>query len=1110
MTTSFDLLGPLPTGTTVLEASAGTGKTFTIAGLVTRYLAEGQLSIEQLLVVTFGRAATGELRERVRSRLVSARDGLADPAAAAAGPDRLLAYLATGSAIEVAERRQRLVTALSSFDAATIVTTHQFCQQVLLSLGTAGDLDPDAVLVENLDDLVEEVVSDLYLRKWAVSGADEPTLAFKPALDLARAVVYDPQATLRPEPAADDSSPPAIRARFAHAVRDEFERRKRRQRVLGFDDLLSRLQATLADRDSGPAAVGRLRARYRVVLVDEFQDTDPVQWDILRRAFHHAATLVLVGDPKQAIYGFRGADVYAYLAAREDADHRATLDQNWRSDPGVLDGLAALFAGAELGDRRISVAPVSAATQGRSLSGSVEPMRLRLIDAEPAPVNEMRRQVTADVVAEVIDCLSAGLTFQPRDGRPARPVAPGDLAVIVRTGAQLELVHQALLAAGVPSVQRSTSSVFATPAAADWVLLLEALEQPHRLGRVRRLALSTFLGWDAHELQAQDLDRLAAQVRFWLQRYQERGIAALFETVSRDQRLAGRLLSLVDGERRLTDLRHVAEALHAAARSEQLGLTAALEWLRHRIADAAGDSAIERSRRLDSDDAAVQVVTVHMSKGLEFPIVYVPFGWDRFVFDAELPLFHEGNRRVRNVGGAGSPGLAEAQHQHNSEEFGEDLRLLYVALTRAQAQVTAWWAPSARTTRCSPLHRMLFGTPPALAESVPLPRSGAAVRQAEPRALAGAFSVAAVRPRSPARWSRPPVAGAQLGLARLTRQLDTGWRRTSYTALTATVHQRPPMLGSEPEVAAKQDEPPAFIEEAGPPPDAEPVPMAGLPGGPAFGTLVHAVAELTDPTAPDLAAELRRVVLDQLPRSGVALDPEALVEALRPVWRTPLGPLAGDRSLSDIATGDRLPELEFELPLRGGERSDGRSELRELAPLLRAHLPADDPLAVYADQLDEPELGARQLSGYLTGSIDAVLRVDGRYLVVDYKTNRLAEAEETLTSWHYRPAALRQAMLAAHYPLQALLYQVALHRYLRWRVPGYRPERDLGGVLYLFLRGMVGARSRRPDGSTSGVFDWQPPAELVVATSELLAHGSPPGADPHRRTRPGEPAGGVR
>ncbi len=1093
----FDLLGPLPDGTTVLEASAGTGKTFTIAGLVTRYVAEGVARLDELLVVTFGRAATQELRDRVRERLVTARDGLVDPVTARASSDSLLAYLATGTDVETATRRFRLTEALASFDSATVATTHEFCLQVLSGLGTAGDSDAAAVLVENLDDLTVEVVEDLYLRKWGRAGAGVPPLSVTEATTLAHAVIRDGLAELVAEGNPKDDTP-ELRLRFAQAIRQEVERRKRDRHLLSFDDLLTRLQATLADPRSGPAAAQRLRDRYRIVLVDEFQDTDPVQWDILRLAFHGHATLVLIGDPKQAIYAFRGADVNAYLAAAEIADHHATLAQNWRSDPDLLLGLQALFRGAALGDPRIVVQPVSAAHTGRALDSSEAPVRIRVIprgNIRSLMVAPARDLVTADVVNCVIDRLASRALLTPRDGSPARPVQPGDIAVIVRTGAQLDLVHAALLTAGVPSVQRTTSSVFRTPAGADWVALLEALEQPHRAARLRRLAISAFVGWDAAGLEHNDVDDLGLRVRFWLSVLSERGIAALFEAVSRREQVPARLLAQIDGERRLTDLRHVGEALHAAAMADQLGLTASLEWLRRRVDESDEDSSVERSRRLDSDAAAVQVVTVHASKGLEFPIVFVPFAWDRFVFDPDIPLFHRGERRVRNVGGPTAAGFKADQQRDKSEQFGEDLRLLYVALTRAQAQVTAWWAPSSRNTECAPLHRLLLADDPAssVAERVAVPNDAAALTRFTSRSVAGCLSVTPVAPRQPRRWQKATQSADDLALAVFARTVDASWRRTSYSALTAGAHDVTPAISSEPEIEVKDDEP------ATPAPDSTarsgmrdvPSPMAALPGGTSFGTLVHAVLEQVDPTASDLADEVRAQIAAHMSRTAFAgLTIDDLTDGLLPALRTPLGALAGGRALVDIPPSDRLVELDFELPLRGGDRPNGMTQLRELAPLLRAHLPADDPLRPYADLLEDPIVADAALRGYLGGSIDAVLRVDGRYLVVDYKTNRLGVFDEPLTAWDYRTEAMAEAMLHAHYPLQALLYDAALHRFLRWRLPDYDPARHLGGVLYLFLRGMCGPDVVSSDGTVPGVFVWRPPASLVVAVSDVLAHGA--------------------
>ncbi|GAA0926298.1 UvrD-helicase domain-containing protein [Pseudonocardia zijingensis] len=1104
---AFDVCGELPSGTTVLEASAGTGKTFTIAALATRYVAEGHAALPELMLVTFGREATQELRERVRERLVTAERGLADPAAARAGSDSVLAMLADAPDTEVARRRARLARALTQFDAATIATTHQFCQQMLAGLGVAGDGDRDAVFVESIDDVIEEVVDDFYVRKYGARGAGNPAFTRAEALALARRAVHDGQARLEPRD-AEPGSTAQVRYRFATAVRGEVARRKRVRRIYTYDDMLTRLADALADPARGAAA--RLRSRFRVVLVDEFQDTDPVQWQILRQAFHGSTTLVLIGDPKQAIYAFRGADVVSYLDATEAAHHHATLARNWRSDAVLLDALDTVFNGAALGDSRITVHPVESAHPGSRLRGAPvdTPFRLRVASRAGLPtaprrdlavVGPAREVVARDAAADIATLLASDATIS------GEPIAPGDVAVLVRTNDQGAMIRQALAAVGVPAVLSGTASVFGTPVAAEWLTLLEALEQP-RAARVRAAALTPFLGRTVAELCGPSadalLDEVGATLRTWAAVLHERGVAALLEAVTTGTGLPGRLLGVADGERLLTDLRHIAQTLHAAAVSEHLGPAALVEWLRHRIADAAQDVVVERSRRLESDAAAVQIITIHRSKGLEFPIVYVPFAWDRNVRDPDVPLLHDHTgARVLDVGGESGEGWKERVARHRAEEAGEDLRLLYVALTRARCQVVTWWVP-ATTTATSPLHRLLIGRPDAgrdPAETYRVPADNAALHAL--RELAGSriaveeigFTQAALT------FSAGGSAGGELRAAEFSRRLDIAWRRTSYSALTATAgHGHGPGVGSEPEAPGIEDE--AAVELA---PDADeesaeegiavPSPMADLPLGAGFGTLVHGIFEAADLTAPDLLGELTARAREQLVHHPVpGVDADALAAALLPAARTPLGPLAGGLRLADIAPRDRLAELDFELPLAGGDSPGSPVALGAIAPLLRRHLPADDPLHPYPDAL--AGLEEQPLRGYLTGSIDAVLRLPGsRFAVVDYKTNWLGpmgpDGREPLTSAHYGPARLAEAMIAAHYPLQALLYSVALHRYLRWRLPGYEPERHLGGVLYLFVRGMCGPDTPAVDGVPCGVFSWRPPAALVEELSRLLDGG---------------------
>jgi exodeoxyribonuclease V beta subunit len=1096
----FELLGPLPEGTTVLEASAGTGKTFTIANLVARYVADG-IAMDELLVVSFSRESTRELRERVRERLVSARDGLADPATIPAD-DQVLRLLADDrDGDPVAVRRKRLEEALTVFDAATVTTTHGFCQQVLLALGTAGDHDTGAVLVESIGDLVAEVADDLYLRKWGTTSAGPAGMKRSEFLELAMAAATDPATELLPDPSTDGL--PGQRARIAAVVRTEVDRRKRRQQLIDYDDMLIRLASTLTDPDSGPVAKGRLRARYRVVLVDEFQDTDPVQWTILREAFHGHRTLVLIGDPKQAIYGFRGADVHAYLEARESASVVRTLPTNHRGDAALLDGMAAVFGGAALGDERIRVLPVKAAHEGRLVKAAV-PLQLRVVPRDGLPATKSgtvatgpaRDLVARDLADRVVSLLSGEATVQPRDGGDERPVQPGDIAVLVRQNSQAQLVRTQLQAACVPVVLTGKTSVFATPAAAEWQRLLEALEQPHRTTRVRRVALTCFVGLDAAGLDSAGdafADDLALKLRIWGSVLEDRGFAAMFEAVSLDQHLQPRILGQVGGERLLTDLRHIAQVIHEAALEGQLGLTALLVWLRRRREEAAREGGQERSRRLDTDAAAVQIITVHTSKGLEFPVVMVPFAWDNWGGrEPPTAVFHdEHDQRVRDVGGSGSPDWKAHVQLHKQEETDDELRLTYVALTRAQSHLLVWWAPSYNTPT-SPLHRLLLhddgNVVAPLSLLVPDDATALAAFQARAGRSSGGLGVEVVRPKPPQVWAPAVEPAPTLQLATFTRVLDTGWRRTSYSALTSAAHEQ--RLGSEPEVAQKDDE--ADLEEV--PADAtlldsglRDVPSAwdAIPGGAAFGTLVHTVLERVDDMADEAA--LGEAVAAQVARWAPDLDPVALLAGLLAALQTPLGDLTDGVALTGVPARDRLPELDFELPLAGGdEATTARVVLADLVPLWREHVPTG-LLSSYADAL--AGLPDVPLRGYLTGSIDVVLRVGSppRYLIVDYKTNRLGGYDEPLTAWHYRLGAMETAMVEAHYPLQALLYAVALHRYLRWRQPGYDPEVHLGGCLYLFLRGMSGPGVVDASGAAPGVFGWRPPTGLVTGLSDLLA-----------------------
>jgi exodeoxyribonuclease V beta subunit len=1109
----FDLRGPLPSGVTVLEASAGTGKTYTIAALATRFIAEGAVKkLDELLLVTFTRVATSELRERVRERLVVTEAQLARVAAGALPTyiDEIVELLAGGPVELVRDRQQRLAHAIANFDAATIETTHGFCQKMLDELGTFAESDPSVSFVDSVDDLAREVIDDLYVRRF-YRDLDGLTMSRQRAEQVSRIAIENPLAPIYP------SSPPigsaeAMRCRLAVAARQELESRKRAMGLMTHDDQLTRLLATLTGA-RGTDAVAELHMRYAVVLIDEFQDTDPIQWEIVERAFGGGqTTLVLIGDPKQAIYAFRGADVYAYLAAAESAGARATLALNRRSDKPLLDGLDALFGQARLGHPGIIYRHVEAAPVHRTprLHGapSEGALRVRLLDAgEPSVVRtasgypnaeSARGFVARDLAADVVSLLNSKATIELRDEEGnaigSQPIAPGCVAVLVRTHRNAGLIRDELEALGVPAVISGSGSVFGTPAAADWLALLEALEQPSHPARARSAALTALLGWTATQLASaseSQLEVLHQRLHGWARTLREQGISTLAESILDAEQTAARLLTLVGGERRLTDLEHVSQLLNAAAGAEQFGVAALTGWLRQRIeaADREGSND-ERTRRLDSDADAVQVLTFHRSKGLEFPVVYCPFLWEagRLADEGQPVYFHDDEgRRAIDVGLSGDE-YGVHLHQHNVEERGEELRLAYVALTRARHQAVIWWA-SAWFARESPLGRLLFAQ-----DAEGNVGWQGFKRPREDDALARFEQIAALAPHAvsvePARlgprehWRPARDADAELAPARFDRRIDTAWRRTSYSALTAAAHDA--IVASEPEQAGVTDEP--AIASA---PTPSELPLSEMASGPQLGTLIHQALQEIDFGAADLSGSLSAWLTAAVAHRPELLgcSPELAAEGLSLALATPLGGELAGLSLAGVPRVDRLDELGFELPLAGGDEPVSAAQLADVAVLLGELLPADDVLAGYGQRLLDPELAAA-LRGYLNGSIDLVLRVPGaagardRYAIIDYKTNWLAPAGEPLSASHYGAAELAVEMQRSHYVLQALLYSAALHRYLRWRLRDYNAETDLAGVRYLFLRGMLG-----PSQPDFGVFAWHPPAALVVALSDLLAGG---------------------
>ncbi|MCF8587752.1 UvrD-helicase domain-containing protein [Gordonia liuliyuniae] len=1116
--TAFDLRAPLPRGTTVLEASAGTGKTYAIVSVAVRHIAEG-VPASKLLMATFSNAASAELRDRMRTRLtecLAAFPASGERADSLTLEDDLVAWLFDAPDDEVAVRRRRLVAALSDFDAATVATTHTFCNRMLAALGFLGGREQQYPIVEDVDDIVDDVARDAYLARFAGDPDDAP--GFDESVEIARAAVRNANAILAPTRDDERTDESDLRVRMAEHVRRQTQRRKRLARLRTYDDLQNTLFEIVTDPDIGELACARIRDHFEVVLIDEFQDTDPQQWEIVRRCFHGHLPLVLVGDPKQSIYAFRGAEVLSYLNAVETAEDRRLLTVNRRSDESVVDGLGVLFGGATFGHRDIAFHPVQAHHAGSRIHGAPA-VRIRGFtknqftdftkDGTTPRVAQVRENVIDDVAADIAALLASDTTIDV-DGRTRR-VEPGDIAVLLRANRTIEPLQRKLSERDVASVVTSGTSVFATDAARHWWHVLTAIDHPARQPRVRLAALTPLIGHTAESLESQGdtgIGTLAGQFGELGRVFVDGGFAAMAARLFDEFDTAQRILGSAGGERLLTDVRQVADVCNRRVADTGSGLSSIVDWLGEQVAGRSQWSGRgDATRRLDRDTAAVQIMTVHASKGLEFPIVYVPFGWDGAtrVNPATFVYHEDDDERYLDVAGKQARGYARRDGRARSESAGEDLRLLYVAATRARSQLVLWWAPSTTTPRGA-LHRLLFtvgerqiaardGGNSPIPDTVSVPaedidcvgvlRQVAAVDRSivvEPAGRHGGVRA----PRAADTGPAPTLA-----VARFTRRIDDGWRRTSYSAIVAAAHAaaHPDAgtgvigTGSEPDVDERSDEP-----ADGPDPtvgDADPTgsgtdsavgtpsPMNGLPFGAGFGTLVHEVLEHVDTSVADIDVHVHELTVAGAARRGVDIDVDVLAAALVAVLTTPLG--FGD--LWSIGPRDRLAEMDFELPLSS---VDGGFGLDEVGDLLARHLPADDLLAPYADLVRT--VSGDRFRGFLTGSIDSVLRTpEGRFVVVDYKTNRLRPGD--LAVEDFGRDAMAQEMMSAHYPLQALLYSVALHRYLTSRLPGYRPAEHLGPVQYHFVRGMAGPST--PPGC--GVFEWTMSPGLVVAMSKLLA-----------------------
>ncbi len=1160
-------------GVNLIEASAGTGKTYAIAMLVLRFVVELGVAIDKILVVTFTKAATEELKDRVRSRLAEVKralDGHTDTI-----DSTVIDWLASLN-IEPELVKQRLALALLNIDQAGIFTIHGFCQRVLrehaLESGQLFDAEltddlalikqacaddfwrqqiykrsvwetavltadyktPDKLLasvdfiadhvsiyplVENLDTALKELqrLADLAkneleqcakslmehfadqkfkssytddfelhycsLKNWLqghttqIPGAEAFALltetGIKDALNGTKFKANKTQTSdqrkagylteLKINTAAFDALATAcekitliFRRTLLETLRVELDKRLQQLNVMSFDNLITRLAEALQGKNS-MLLIAELQQRFEAALIDEFQDTDDSQWFIFSSIFAAPSQyLYLIGDPKQAIYKFRGADIYSYLDAQKQAEHKFTLGQNWRSHPQLVDAVNALFQRERaflLEDLAFhDVEPAKSANDGalHFAGQAIAPMMLWQLPESDSKTGYWRpdRKDAAEairiaVVNEVVDLLTDDYRLQPDN----RALQPKDIAILVRTNSQARDYQAALRSAGVPSVINSTESVFASQEAADLYILLQALASPGDNGLLKQA-----LTLDWFDLDGQSFYQLInneTAIDSWISRFlnyyqdwQQSGLMTMMQRLLAQEKIRASVSKTPMAERQLTNLYHLVELLQQAAVDEHLGINKSLDWLRNAITKADRDKsgAENQQLRLESDDDAVKIVTMHRSKGLEYSVVFCPCLWQRSnrlnneksLIKCHVPTQGQGNKG-RMIVDLGSEDFELHRAQALKEELAEDLRVFYVAVTRAKYRCYIAWADarSEKTANDSAMAWLLgfadtdFCRQQALLQAFKDQSEHAFDYRLldVPGAITGIYQKA--------------VAHVDFQAKKRKSSLYTHWQMSSYTALSALSLEEAPEL-PEDKAREQMDKP-------------EQAPME-LPRGAHTGNVVHDLLE--NNVFIDLAK--RKDISLQRDKAcqsyGLKLEHPDMIDALlQAVVATPLSDADADFCLMNLPENRCLKEMPFYLSMQTMDASQ--------INLVLLDTPAYQPLT------------SKQMCGYLTGFIDLICEYKGLYYVMDYKTNGLPD---------YNIETLTHAMREHNYGLQYWIYTVVLHRYLQNRLPGYDYETHFGGVRYLFVRGM------QPELAMSGVYQDRPDFDRIEALAALF------------------------
>ena len=1215
----FNLADPqLETGRVVIEASAGTGKTYSLTVLVVRHVAERGLTADQLLMVTFTNAATAELREKTREQ---AQETLQHLRISKQEHPWMASMLASeASRLTAISNLQQF---LSHFDDTTITTIHGFCQIVLRRAGLHSPAPQNYVVQDNVDDIINQVITDLLIDPMSVDArllyghatakrkdliAENVKSSLAQLGDAVKRAMGNPKALilplLPPSPLAtkldglEDREVELTQqaqtiASYVNKVITEVHRRSYDAGIITYDDMVRMVAETLDKNDEVAQNLARsIASQYSIVMVDEFQDTDASQWSIFSHIYEanpQEVTLITVGDPKQAIYRFRGADVQVYIDAVNNVLQSYALDTNYRSDKKLLTALETLLQNNTF-DTAGNVPFVSVNAAKKNEDGSITsisvppnpnvpgaPLEIRYLAndiqagarTEPGSIlksgkigqpkisnNEsglVQRIFWRDVANHIVELLQHGTIPDKKsltDGA-TRAITPNDIAILVNSHSDAETAVRYLHESLVPAVRFKTDSVFGSQAAMHWLMLLGALANPGKPQYVRAYALSWFGNVSEDELAQATDDTVADWQRQCAENAEllhSRGVAALFLSFRNRAGFLQRVLGEEDGERHITDLDHLAEILASIPRfARNAGAGECFETLTELVNDS--DRRNEQfERRIEGDEVAVKVMTIHSSKGLQFPIVFLPtlikkpvsLGSNPHMFSFVFPG-ETSSRRVLDIAsgfpgakkwifdptGTDDPQYAEIYNaeysrkvpgQRAGDPYGRDLlykddvyydskRLLYVALTRAEHKVVLYWSATGKSSGNTKvaLAQVLAAhdsnLPSIPVEAEPLNALMASIAGASQGTIA-AIPLTAIK-ADPLKWTqssstqRTLASTAQYG--RTNKVRTYGFARWSYSALSKTLKGDRDNKDSGNDIVGATDESndvpvlPPLVGNINIELDIakDTMPLYDIAGSNIFGNTVHEIFDSINPASAQLNEDVHDEVEHRFVNTHSPEQRAKITEGIIASIHAPLGgPFAGN-TLHTLGTTHRLSELEFNFHLPHSDK--GSFPLSDIGALMLQHGNLDPHITAYAQDIaDNPS--TITVAGYMTGSIDAVFRVNSEtskpvYVVADYKTNRLydpANSEQNpLTPYH--PDNLVASMVKDGFILQALVYSVALHRYLQWRQPGYDPNIHLGGVAYLYVRGMTGHSTDEPTPRPYGVYHWRPATELVLALDALFA-----------------------